>query len=731
MKSNLDKVNEKISPLVSVIIPVYNTQDFIQICIESVLNQTYKNFEIICIDDGSTDKSADIIQRMMLEDERISLIIIENHGQGYARNMAVNLCKGDYIAFLDSDDYLEPLALELCIKRMEQDHSDFVVFDWYTYNIFEKKVYSMQHPVFQKYILFENECLELLSLFPIFTVNKLFKKDFIQLHSIRFGEGYIYEDTPFWVKAVLKAKCVSLIHSPLYRVTINMSSSTKVNRQTNWHSESFIKALKETWKIIEECEDITPHGSSLYFSLFQKFLDYYKTRCPRNNKKVFLREFVDLYACAPLSDPHTSRLYTFLLRNKVFEKKKHFILRMCIFYINILKPKVLKIGKKVSAHLKKIMSLRPLKRFFNNRSVSLKNEYYVNLGRSLYNDVVLFLGFDYRYTGNSRYLFEEILYKNNGQKKLFFITKDPLVPCQYRIEPYTERYYRFLARSRVIIFESWTPQWLQKRSGTTWLQLWHGTPIKKLLFDSHEKFITMNNPGNKNRKYDDIQKWDYLLADSIGAGAIFQRCFLFPQDRILTTRYPRVRYLMNHKDDADYRRKLKVLYKLDTGKKVVLYLPTWRDYNYKKPEKEFDSSYLLNLQKLQLLLGETYDTLYKDHAFLSAPVNQNIRMLPDAETQELLLIADYLITDYSSVLFDALTIGLPVLMYCNDIEKNEDARGNYPEVFQSLFCLCCKNEEEIADKITSGFVPSLPADFIRKYTSQTDKPILEQKLMGL
>ena len=98
MNRNLGENN---LPLVSVIIPVYNTQDYIKICIESILQQTYQNFEIICISDGSTDQSVDIIHRMMLNDDRIQLIEIENHGQGYARNMALGVCHGDFVVFLD------------------------------------------------------------------------------------------------------------------------------------------------------------------------------------------------------------------------------------------------------------------------------------------------------------------------------------------------------------------------------------------------------------------------------------------------------------------------------------------------------------------------------------------------------------------------------------------------------------------------------------------------------
>jgi len=121
-------------PLVSIIIPVYNAQDYVGICIQSVLDQTYQNFEIICVSDGSTDKSIEIIRRLAYDEPRIQLIQIENHGQGYARNLALKRAQGKYILFLDADDFIEPITLDISVTRAEKDASDFVVFDWRYYN---------------------------------------------------------------------------------------------------------------------------------------------------------------------------------------------------------------------------------------------------------------------------------------------------------------------------------------------------------------------------------------------------------------------------------------------------------------------------------------------------------------------------------------------------------------------------------------------------------------------
>lgn len=101
------------SALVSVIIPVYNLENYIENCLNSIISQTYKNLEILCIDDGSTDKSADKIKSMAEKDERIKYIYQENAGVSAARNKGLDVFTGDYVMFVDGDDYIHPQMVEI------------------------------------------------------------------------------------------------------------------------------------------------------------------------------------------------------------------------------------------------------------------------------------------------------------------------------------------------------------------------------------------------------------------------------------------------------------------------------------------------------------------------------------------------------------------------------------------------------------------------------------------
>ena len=118
-----------VSPAVSVVIPVYNVAAWLPECLDSIRNQTLDDIEIICIDDGSTDDSADILHRYASADSRIRVIRQDNSGISETRNVGVRASSGKYLFFMDSDDVLESTALELCVKNMEDRELEFVCFN--------------------------------------------------------------------------------------------------------------------------------------------------------------------------------------------------------------------------------------------------------------------------------------------------------------------------------------------------------------------------------------------------------------------------------------------------------------------------------------------------------------------------------------------------------------------------------------------------------------------------
>ena len=309
---------------------------------------------------------------------------------------------------------------------------------------------------------------------------------------------------------------------------------------------------------------------------------------------------------------------------------------------------------------------------------------------------ILFMGFDYRYTGNSRYLFEEMLQKDVDN--LYFVTEDEKVDEKYRIEPESKKMYEIFYQAKIIIFETWTEKTWIKTEDTIWIQLWHGTPLKKMLLDSDEAEIAKVNPYHQIEKLIEINKWNYLLIDNPNVYPYFKSSCLIDKSKILECGYPRVKYLIDNKENSELKKSIKKKAGIPEDKKVVLYLPTWRDYNYGVEEEKIDYSYFPDMNKLKSVLGDDYVIVSKNHVFLNNKDKDSITNV-STETQELLLIGDYLISDYSSVIFDAFAIDLPVALLANDFEKYQQSRGVYESIWNELLPFVGYNEEEVANII--------------------------------
>ncbi|WP_279626194.1 glycosyltransferase family 2 protein, partial [Psychrobacter piechaudii] len=123
------------TPLVSIIIPVYKVEEYIEKCMQSLLDQSYENFEALVVDDGSPDNSITLAKELVGDDPRFIFLEKENGGQGSARNLGLDHARGDYIAFLDSDDYYEPDYLDAMIKQILKDKADICLCDIFSVSI--------------------------------------------------------------------------------------------------------------------------------------------------------------------------------------------------------------------------------------------------------------------------------------------------------------------------------------------------------------------------------------------------------------------------------------------------------------------------------------------------------------------------------------------------------------------------------------------------------------------
>ena len=672
------KKNNKITA----IIPLYNGEKYIKECIDSILNQTYENFEIIVINDGSTDSSPKIIKNYEKKDKRVKLYSIENNGAGYARNYGMKKATGEYIMFIDGDDFIEPVTFEVAIKRIVEDKSDFVYMDWkYYMDASGTYVYHNIYEFFKYKTLSKEDHYKLIKVKPHYSVNKLYSRNFLEKNDIKYGEHHIYEDSVFWIKCILKSETISILHSPLYNIRANEESTTKVGHQTTKHATSFIEAYDETIPLFKKEEE--KEKKILIKNLVERFAVYYNVRTPKEYQKKFLNDFY-----TRLKKYGIDKIYKRTFANRVLKKTGLLQTKISFeIHINRLYKKLKNQGLK--------NKIKRFKKNLKGTKNTLNKKIYEECKDNL-QEKILFMGFDYRYTGNSRYLYEKML--KNTKYTIYFATEDDLVDESHKVIPHTEKFYRLLYTSKIVIFESWISGAFKKPEGSIWINLWHGTPLKKMLFDSNEAEILSVKKNHKSIKFNSIGKMDYLLTDNKNINHYFETSFLYNKDRILSYGYPRVEYLLENKNNTKLKREIREKLGVSPDKKIISYLPTWRDYNYENANK-YDFSYFLDIEKFKKKLPKNYELLCKDHTFLSR--NEDLPKV-DIETQELLLVSDYLITDYSSIMFDAFAMDIPVCIIAKDYEKYSESRGLYDEIWKDLKPFVSTNESELA-KMLLGY----------------------------
>ena len=273
---------------ISVILPVYNIEDYLSECLESISNQTFEDIEIICIDDGSTDKSLEILKEHSNRDSRIRIIEQENQGAGAARNKALEYAAGKYVYFIDGDDYLELTALEELHDLSIRKGTDFIIFQISNFNdktkeIIDDDYYNMPH---LKEAVGENTfCYEDISKIAldlcVCPPGCFFKRELIK--DIRFPEGLLFEDNVFFTHALFKAEKVYFYDKFLYnRRKREDSTTTPITVKS-------LDTIEISNLLIDLCVRFNheKHKKELYYRIFNNIYNIFKNADSSQKDELF------------------------------------------------------------------------------------------------------------------------------------------------------------------------------------------------------------------------------------------------------------------------------------------------------------------------------------------------------------------------------------------------------------------------------------------------------------
>lgn len=783
----------------SIIIPYHKGESYLRDCLDSLMEQTGQDMEILLICDHVGKKDLECLNEYK-DGLSIQVYHLENKkGVAAARNLGMDKATGDYIYFLDSDDYLYGNTIENLILAA-QDRNDDIVYGKKKSTWFGRSVYlarkqqqesgeaekdsegnetvlaelhvgdpdggkrqqyennieeepaddesseeedrddstedqmvkdsgedvedtDQTEDIQEEETLTEEEQIALerynievrkkqayrilvskrKGIRTISVLNILFKRSFLEENKIRFPEDLKYmSDIPFLIEALAKtekfkkrlsAKYIKRKHND----SINLPSLSQMKDPNRFHElvSSYYEAVRRL-----------PKDSLLKDIFDRKFIAYYaKTYAPRLKRSandIWRNENFQI-----MSDL-IGKMNPEMLNNLKGYKKR--------LIHALVKKNVKKSIRIVTIHL----GFRKLKRILKNKRAFAKFLYeHTYVKKPLLENCILFESFfGKNYSDSPKYIYEYLAKNYPDKYKFIWVIdkKNTKIPYKHKkIKRFGIQYAYYLARSKYFVFNGRQPEWVKKREGNIFLQTWHGTPLKKLVFDLED--INSASPKYKQQVYKQQKVWDYLIAPNAFSSETFRRCFMF-ENTMLETGYPRNDILHDPNRDKIAKR-IKQQLHLPMDKKIILYAPTWRDDEYYTiGQYKFELHMNLNFMKEQL--GKDYIILLRTHYFIADSLDvsellgfaYNLSRYDDIS--DLYLISDILITDYSSVFFDYANLRRPMLFYTYDLEKYRDIlRGFYFDIEKEVPGPLLFTTEEIVEAVRN--IDQISSEYSQRY----------------
>ena len=287
--------------LISIITPIHNVEKYLHVCLNSVLRQNFPNYEIICIDDASTDSSLEILEYFAKKDSRVKILKNDsNCGPGHSRNRGLDVAQGKYIFFLDGDDWISQNALRILFEKAEVDNLDLLMFKGIVYyeegrDFGMAEYYDMEF--MNKFVnkVFNHWDIDKTKLFSIPNApwNKLYLKSFLDENNIRFpDENLIHEDNPFFYKVFTSAQKISLLNKYYYNRRRWNGSLTTLNNEVVFDN---IAMMYKVLDVFIENELYDYYKKEILTYIFATVLHLKYTRIADEFKEEFFKQVQESY----------------------------------------------------------------------------------------------------------------------------------------------------------------------------------------------------------------------------------------------------------------------------------------------------------------------------------------------------------------------------------------------------------------------------------------------------
>lgn len=718
---------------VSVVIPVYNVDDYIEETIESLLAQTLKEFEVILIDDGSTDKSIEKIEKVLKEHTNFKLFKQKNNGPSAARNKGIELAKGEYIAFMDSDDKIPKDSLEVRYNLAREKDVEVLICSTYKFN--KNNSWPMKnHFLEEGFKDVKNDSDLYTTLGPC---NKLFKRDLIE--ALRFPIDIKYaEDQVFVMEAYLKAKKIfaSKYTAYYYRERPDDAAGS-LTKQIIDNSSFVIEQVKTSWKLtksnIEKYCENKYIANNITAKYFERLLSYdiwppLKNAVVKGNEETQIKALNNMKNLIEVLDDNiinesrkfrwiivqgiihkylflkgnSKKVYTELLADtyKRFDANSKNILKVDEEYLYRSLEKIEK--TKNNIYILKYLIRRKFdrlpKRIEGKIKRNLKIGFYIaKLFPTKKNNIIFATNKSNELSGNLKCINEE-LSKNKKYNVETYLINDEISFMA------TVRMYMKFGRAKYIVLDDYYRQLygLKFKDGVEVIQVWHACgAFKKFGFSA----IGKKDGNTLEFETNAHQHYTKVITSSKNIINEYSEAFNIEKEKVLPLGVPRTDILLNEEYKEFIKDELENEYPITKGKKLILYAPTFRGNIQQRQsfKLELDPTTILNA------LGEDYIIILKLHPSvknglegIKIPAGLKERIIEiesGKDINDLIIASDIVITDYSSVVFEAALLDKKILMYAYDKEEYLGERDFYYEYDEFVPGEIAKTNEEIIEVI--------------------------------
>lgn len=716
--------------LISVVIPFWKHELFLKDCLNSLAVSEYQEFETVLV----LDKEAQDVQHLIDEYKetiRIKVVHSSKHGVSAARNLGIKEASGKYVYFLDSDDYVledtlgriaaaieeKPECDICCGTRLSTWHKRINFLDtghetainrtikkhdnWMNRKL--ERIFPGHNPSEDQKKVIVNILAEPRRFFNITALKNAYRKDYLVEHNIWFNEEKTYYVDHAFVMNFINYEPIVAEDKNAYYI------KRRHNDPYNYpalNREDDEKRPLEQMQAFGECIDISNVDLAkrvVEYQMCKYISSTFITRLRRSKKPVWREVYY------PELQPYIAKVdkESYASMSKYGQK--------CI---ELMKADNM---KGMIRHVGKRFAKKRIRRIFKKRSF---NELYKALYVHRYSklpikkNVILFESFFGKtYSDSPKYLYEYIMKNYPGQfQAVWALNNDTELPYGgKKVRRFSREYAYYMATAKYIFINVRQPQWYKKREGQVLVETWHGTPLKKLVFDQED--VMSASPKYKMQFYRQRAQWDYLVSANQFSTDTFRSCFMY-EGEMLDEGYPRndILYAPN-KDEiaASLRKKLGI----PLDKKTILYAPTWRDdESYGSGRYKFTLA--LDLQRLKEEFGDEYVILLRTHYYIADKIDVTgledfvFNLSSYNDIAELYLISDICITDYSSVFFDYANLRRPILFYTYDLDRYRDQlRGFYISIEDEVPGPLLLTNDEVVDAIRN--IDQVTKDYKEKY----------------